>query len=893
MVEQLHYTSCRRGVSGASGFQVRTVSPGLPQHLFSEIVAHSGYQRPREEDPARLPVAFRGYGLSNGQLAVTASRYAGKDYSGRHGNFFAHTLVFQPADAPAPSIIAAFWDGWVGGLRPEDDTDQIPAQLPELPPDEFQRCKQIALDRIQAFLTEPERRRRLRDGVTATLCYERAQRSVIYRDEPGNTLDWVAATLMCLPPSIVQHLSWSSYQFDSRNLCRINATIKETSFLLDETERDYQFLVLDALEDRDSNLERLDQEAVQSAAAYASAAVDWLVRAPDRLDAFNAFLNRNFVGLPVGPELGLLMKLWQHDASAGQWSNAELSALQELVRSKLAQDADDELLKTLSALACALLERRERTGAAVALDMLVDFADAGRFETARDEAAMVWLAGVKEALQERDADLLSEHRKRLRELSARADVWANTLKRHLLQEEQVDAISNAVSVADRDIVVEVFQMYAGILTDDPARNSVLAAAGKRLLAAERHGHMANEVLAVLASDPSELAEVTAAAAREMGNDDVALNGLATSTASVLAKLDHSTAERARMQWLQDQAWPLFHAEWSVRCRAANRPSVLLRSGMDTVRSVHRDLSQAGPYLVEMVRDAATNAGLAELRNMCLGLWNLDIWTVLPTDIRQELLDAADREIKPGTGDPNQIELAKTLESEYSKIDLADRVTNSKFILLLSDIQNSPDSVQASDIQRIVHSRPPADKRRFLDVALRGYVFARTNMIAQRIEACARVVPESEFVDHYKIAVRRLVNEGRDGELIEAVGMVVAPQGSPTWHQIVHRRTSKILDETAQSLAAIKDPERRGRILDEIERTADGTDVWARLDEVRDKARHYAKPLLVRAREAAQRYNPIGRWLPGPSRHHGKNVGDDLDDEHLGGTGRKRGDDERW
>src|SRR5689334_15719663 len=135
---QLHYTSCRRGQSGNAGFQTRTLSAGIRPDEQREIERRGIYRPPRDARPdpspeeiARdFPRALRFYRLESGRLAITLSTYVGRDYSGRWGNFFAHTLVLEAEPAKLWPIDFYEWPGWKAGLSENEDTEEVPTPLP-------------------------------------------------------------------------------------------------------------------------------------------------------------------------------------------------------------------------------------------------------------------------------------------------------------------------------------------------------------------------------------------------------------------------------------------------------------------------------------------------------------------------------------------------------------------------------------------------------------------------------------------------------------------------------------------------------------------------------------------------------------------------------------------
>ena len=99
--QQLYYTSCEHGLGGYGGYQFNAVTPGVSPVVMREVEDRTVYEPPRwlladpcPDEPEAYPVAFS-YGTSEATgAAITAQVvFAGTDYSGRPGNYFAHALV--------------------------------------------------------------------------------------------------------------------------------------------------------------------------------------------------------------------------------------------------------------------------------------------------------------------------------------------------------------------------------------------------------------------------------------------------------------------------------------------------------------------------------------------------------------------------------------------------------------------------------------------------------------------------------------------------------------------------------------------------------------------------------------------------------------------------------
>jgi len=118
-VEQLLYTSCEQGLSANPGFMVQAISTGLDRSDKRELESSNPYVPPSDlplqptlEQIRELcpPMLFCRL-LASGKIAVTRTIYIGFDYSGRPGNYLAHTLIF--ASVPDFHLGELFdWSGW-------------------------------------------------------------------------------------------------------------------------------------------------------------------------------------------------------------------------------------------------------------------------------------------------------------------------------------------------------------------------------------------------------------------------------------------------------------------------------------------------------------------------------------------------------------------------------------------------------------------------------------------------------------------------------------------------------------------------------------------------------------------------------------------------------------
>jgi len=290
--DQLIFTSCRRGVRGGKGFQTRALTEGIRPEEQREIESRGCYSVPRnlpatpseEEIASDYPVAFRYYKLGTGRRCFTRTRYTGKDYSQRWGNFVAHSLIVAGLPAGVWPIDYYEWPGWMERLSPEEDTEEDPPPLGTVDFDVIQPSPSFSLAELQTFLNEaPGRVETLASMVRAVFFGPAKSRMLVVRDTPLNGAFWLASVQKAFPPQQAVSVSLSTFQFDGRDCAVVNATTLGTDFLFDDTQRRFQFLMFDLLEGRSS-------EIPEENAEYAATVARWMAESPDRLAAFYGFM---------------------------------------------------------------------------------------------------------------------------------------------------------------------------------------------------------------------------------------------------------------------------------------------------------------------------------------------------------------------------------------------------------------------------------------------------------------------------------------------------------------------------------------------------------------------------------------------------------------------------
>jgi hypothetical protein len=307
---QLHYTSCRYGLSGHAGFQTRAMSHDI-ELAEQRTVEHLGvYQRPRhlpskpdkEQIDSLFPKVYRSTYLETGKLAVVKSVYVGQDYTKRGGNYFSHALIIKDLPDNVWPVDLYEWDGWKERLLPTEDREDASFELPIVTLTANKEA--FAFGELQEFINEDsERKNQLASMIQAIFMRKETSRNIVIKEELETTgLFWIACLQKSFPPSHQKELDCSSFQFDPRTCLAINVTWGETDFVLGKNEREYQFYVFDFMAGKHSSIDSLNE--------YAITVSTWMSEQPERLQQFYEF-TKLFKQDTVNNELLSMLHLFQ------------------------------------------------------------------------------------------------------------------------------------------------------------------------------------------------------------------------------------------------------------------------------------------------------------------------------------------------------------------------------------------------------------------------------------------------------------------------------------------------------------------------------------------------------------------------------------------------------
>lgn len=708
---QLHYTSCRRGTGSGAGFQTRAMSPGIAPDEQRELERRGGYRPPRdfpaepgdEEIRRDFPRALRFQVLPSGRRAVILSCYAGRDYSGRWGNFFAHSLLFEAKEElPFWPIDLLEWPGWKISLPAAEDQEEVPPPLLVVEIGAEPPGTSFDLEELAAFLKEePGRPELLARILRAIFAVGESSRPVVIRDTPTAALYWLACAQKLLPPRHAQALSSSTYQDDPRGCADLNATSGETDFSFDDTTRKFRFFVFDLTTGFHS-------EVPGSKNDYPALAARLLASEPQRLAAFFDFM-RLFDH--QRPEPALLAALHLFELSLGDRSHLSgttLAAMIDFASRHATPQGKGRLLDILAA--------------AVGPDVsTLSPADLKR-----------WIEFLAQGAA---ASGKTQHR------SAAISAWLVLLCRHLLPgqrglEETVSSwrtLTSALSAARPEIGQRLLaEGFSGLSAQDLARlpaailDFLLAAtrdslewtrqeplweqprfralAAARLAAPGSLADAAEAVLSVLPGEPLALAALAGRlsdwAAERGGAETVDERKLAVGRGlgRRLAGLPAQAASATRARLDAESSHALLFGEWLERLERAAEPQGALAA-------YERDVLPAVPSYDRGFRPAIYQTllravAVAERPILALGWLRAGAVATFPAEIAAECLASANLGLSLDSPDPQAEDQARLVAEEAKRRKLVLRPDRPLLRRALSEARGGQVSLGANTLGRV-------------------------------------------------------------------------------------------------------------------------------------------------------------------------------------------------
>ena len=292
---QLYYTSCRKGLSSGSGFQTFSMSEGISNEERLEIEHYGLYVAPfdmpsqpsKEEVATMFPASFSFFRLRTGRFGVAQSKYVGKDYSGRFGNYFVHALILDDGLFPFHPIRLVGSSIFRDGLTEQEmNAPRTPGPLPPLGIDDLALDGNLDQNNVREFVQNNNRGEIIEKIVAATLAFETSHRPLIFCDSWKNIPCWIGAIQMAFPVNMAHGITFNTYTADPETCNTLVCATSRTGSRFDfsEYQRDFQYYIFDFVEDSFSVVEEKSKYGLMVSKGYSVSA--------DYLTAFHEFIEK-------------------------------------------------------------------------------------------------------------------------------------------------------------------------------------------------------------------------------------------------------------------------------------------------------------------------------------------------------------------------------------------------------------------------------------------------------------------------------------------------------------------------------------------------------------------------------------------------------------------------
>ena len=469
---QLYYTSCKHGISGYAGFQIRAISKGITPEEKRTLERLGMYEPPRnmlsepshEDIQDSFPKAFRSIFLATGKLAVVRSVYAGQDYTGRWGNYFAHALVLKKSVSDLWPIDLYEWENWKEQLSADEDTPEASTVLPliAVQPD----TDAYSFTELQEFLQEDSSRTgRLADMIRAVLLHKSTSRKLVIKEELESVgLFWVACLQKAFSPACQKELGCSTYQFEPRSCQAVNVTLHETDFVLGETERLYQFYVFDFHENTFSEITRKKDD-------YADTVVGWMSRTPELLQEFHKF-STQFDCSTLDETLLSMLRLFQlYKGDKDFLPQNELISTLEFVRLHSKPDAFEETAHIITSSAQSLVRAEDPVCMKELVIFFISCLDIRAREQYIDSICSVLVRMFDHALLQNNLAIYEQAVKLRIQITQKVPTFDQDFSEAFLADEHLGLInSNISSRPEKILAVTMKELVAAVQVNEPTEN---------------------------------------------------------------------------------------------------------------------------------------------------------------------------------------------------------------------------------------------------------------------------------------------------------------------------------------------------------------------------------------------------------------------------------------
>lgn len=252
-VLQLYYTSCPKGMSAGSGFQTYSMSEGITPEERKEI-EKIGVYKPHDTLPSQptaeeirsiFPVAFSFFQLTSGRYGVCQTRYVGKDYSGRFGNYFCHALLLEQGDWPFYPIQLYQSPVFKSELTAEEiDVSSSPAPLPTLKASDVPLNPYMNHEAAADCISE-EKTGVFKAILASIMNYSTVRKPIILIADAEEAVLWLTAVQFAFPLKIAHSITFTTHTLSYyEHNCVIRSIPKDIRDIFDDNPQRYMDFIV-------------------------------------------------------------------------------------------------------------------------------------------------------------------------------------------------------------------------------------------------------------------------------------------------------------------------------------------------------------------------------------------------------------------------------------------------------------------------------------------------------------------------------------------------------------------------------------------------------------------------------------------------------------------------
>ena len=201
---------------------------------------------------------------------MTRSIYATADYSGRPGNYLAHSVVLPP-DAPFWPIDLAVWPGW------HEKVAEEPPDLSSFGPSELKvDTEAFNFAALAAFINaRPERIAKLASLIQGIVLSRPENRAVLIRDARDTLPFWTACSSKLFPRRLKEPIEFATFVNSLNPAVTIQCTTPDSDIRLSSEDLQYRAFVFDFVDHRFSEAEVPNGGYAEDVATKLSNDPDW------------------------------------------------------------------------------------------------------------------------------------------------------------------------------------------------------------------------------------------------------------------------------------------------------------------------------------------------------------------------------------------------------------------------------------------------------------------------------------------------------------------------------------------------------------------------------------------------------------------------------------------